>query len=208
MKSFVWTVVLSFFLAFAAGASVQEPKTGVNFDETMNQSGADLVLAGVGVRTKMMVKVYAEALYVAPSVKTDLAQYKAEAAKPSENLYNALITGDFAKLFVLHFVRDVDGEKVGDAIKEALAKHPNMSAPDVQKDAQTFFAACTTDMKEGQFLKIFVNGDDITVIPPTGNPTSIKNGKLADAVPAIWLGKTPVSDDLKKALVSRLPQIL
>lgn len=208
MKPSLFAIVLSLLLTFSISASVQEPKTGVSFDETINQSGSDLVLAGVGVRTKMMVKVYAEALYVDPSVKTDLAQYKSEAAKPTENLYNALITGDFAKLFVLHFVRDVSGDKVSDAMKEALMKHPNLSAPDVQKDAQTFFKACTADMKEGQALKIFVKGDEVTVIPPAGNPTVINNGKLADAIPAIWLGKTPISDDLKKGLVSRLPQIL
>jgi hypothetical protein len=191
-----------------AAASVQEPKTGVSFDETLNQSGTDMILAGTGVRTKMMVKVYALALYLESSAKTALAQFKSEAAKPTDNLYNAVITGDFAKLFVLHFVRDVGGDKVSDAIKDSLAKHPNMSAPDVQNDAQTFFKACAVDVKDGEALKIFVKGDEVTVIPPTGDPTVIKNGKLADMVPAIWLGKNPVSDDLKKALLSRLLQIL
>ena len=154
------------------------------------------------------MKVYAEALYVDPSVKTALAQFEAEAAKPSENLYNALITGDFAKLFVLHFVRDAGSDKVADSMKDALSKNPNMSAPDVQKDTQAFVTACTVDMKDGQTLKVFVKGDEVTVIPPSGNATVINNGKLADAIPAIWLGKNPISDDLKKALVSRLPQIL
>jgi Chalcone isomerase-like len=208
MRSSILTAVICLVLAFSIGAAVQEPKTGVSFEESVNQSGTDLVLAGVGVRTKMMVKVYAEALYLDPSVKTDLAQFKSEAAKPSENLYNAMIQGDFAKLFVLHFVRDVSGEQVSDAMKKALAKHPNMSAPDIQKDMQTFLTACTTDMKDGQILKILVKGDEVTVIPSTGDPTVIKNGKLADAVPAIWLGKDPISDDLKKGLVSRLSQIL
>ena len=208
MKSSVIAVILCALFVLPAAASVQEPKTGVSFDETMNQSGTDLVLAGVGVRSKMMVKVYAAGLYIDPSAKTELAQYKAEAAKPSDNLYNAIINGAFAKLFVLQFVRDVEGKQVSDAIKEALLKYPTMSEPDVQKDAGTFFAACTTDMKSGQVLKIFIKGDEVTVIPPGGNPTVIKNSKLATAVPAIWIGKNAISDDLKKGLVSRLPQIL
>ena len=208
MKSLLWVIICSLALMIPAAAAVQEPKTGVNFDETVNQSGTDMVLAGTGVRTKMMVKVYALALYLESSGKTALAQFKSEAAKPTDNLYNAVITGNFAKMFVLHFVRDVGGDKVADAFKEALSKHPNMSAPDVQNDAQTFFKACTIDMKNDQVLKIFVKGDEVTVIPPTGNPTVIKNAKLAEMVPAIWLGKNAVSDDLKKALVSRLSQIL
>ena len=53
MKSSTFAVVLSLLLAFSIGAAVQEPKTGVSFDEKINQSGSDLVLAGVGVRTKM-----------------------------------------------------------------------------------------------------------------------------------------------------------
>lgn len=208
MKSSVLTVILCMLFVLPALAAVQEPKTGVSFDETINQSGTDLVLSGVGVRSKMMVKVYAAGLYIESSAKAELAQYKPEAAKPSDNLYNAIINGNFAKLFVLQFVRDVEGKQVSDAMKEALRKYPVMSEPDVQKDAEAFFAACATDMKSGQVLKIFIKGDEVTVIPPGGNPTVIKNKKLAAAVPAIWIGTNAISDDLKKGLVSRLQQIL
>jgi hypothetical protein len=208
MKSSILVVILCAVFGFPAFASVQEPKTKVNFEETLNQSGADLVLLGMGVRTKMMVKVYAAGLYVEPSAKTDLAQFKSEASKPSDNVYNAIINGSFAKLIMLNFVRDASGDQVSDAMKQALLKYPAMSQPDVQKDAQTFFTACTTDIKDGETLKIFIKGDETTVIPPNGNPTVIKNAKLATAVPAIWIGQNAISDDMKKGLVSRLPQFL
>ena len=208
MKRFV---LMSFLiLAFVSWtfADVTEPKTGASFPESMDVAGKNLSLAGTGVRTKFIVKVYAGALYMDAAAKSELASFKAEAAKPSQAVYDAIIRGSFARLFVLHFVRDVDSGKIKEAFEEGLSNSIDINASDVQKDVQSFLAASGADMKEGQEMKILLTGDEVAVTTPSGSSPAIKNQKLAAAVAGIWLGKKPVTEDLKKGLLNRLPQLL
>jgi hypothetical protein len=195
-------------MPFLLYGEFKEPKTGVGFSETMNHEGTDLVLAGAGVRSKMMFKVYAGALYIDSSAKSALEQFKGKASKPDQGVYDAIADGSFAKMFLLHFVRDVDSGKIIEAFQESLAKNIDLKAADVQKDAEAFLTASKVDMKEGQEMKVFIKGDEITVAIPAGSSQPIKNSKLVGGVARIWLGKDPISEDLKKGMVSRLPQIL
>jgi hypothetical protein len=201
-------VVACLLLAAPLFSEVKEPKTGVSFPETTTVEGLDLALAGVGVRTKFIVKVYAGALYVAPAVKTELAGFKAQAASPNQALYDAIIQGSFPKLIVMHFVRNVGADKIVEAFREGIEKSIDPNAADVRADLDAFLKANKIDMKDGQDLKILLNGEEITTIPPSGSPGVVKNLKLARAVAAIWLGKSPISADLKKGMVSRLPELL
>jgi hypothetical protein len=203
-----FALILSLIVPFLLYGEFKEPKTGVGFSETMNYEGTDLVLAGAGLRSKMMFKVYAGALYIDSAAKSALASLKSKANKPDQSVYDAISDGNFAKLFSLHFVRDVDSGKIVEAYKESLEKNIDMKAADVQKDAEAFLTASKVDMKEGQEMKVFIKGDEVTVTTPSGTAQPIKNAKLAAAVARIWLGKEPISEDLKKGMVSRLPQIL
>jgi hypothetical protein len=63
-------------------------------------------------------------------------------------------------------------------------------------------------MKEGQQMQILLKGDEIIVTTPSGTSPAIKNKKLIPAVARIWLGTKPISEDLKKGMLSRLPEIL
>jgi hypothetical protein len=201
-------LILCLMAPFLLYAEFKEPKTGVGFSETMNHEGTDLMLAGAGLRSKMMVKVYAGALYLDSTAKSAMGQMKNKASKPDQSVYDAISDGNFAKLFLLHFVRDVDSGKITEAFRESLEKNIDMKSPAAQKDAEAFLTASKVDMKEGQEMKVFIKGDEITVTTPSGSAQPIKNAKLAGAVARIWLGKNPISEDLKKGMVSRLPQIL
>jgi hypothetical protein len=203
-----FALILSVMVPFLLYGEFKEPKSGVGFSETMNHEGTDLMLAGAGLRSKMMFKVYAGALYLDSSAKSALATIKAKASKPDQSVYDAISDGSFAKLFLLHFVRDVDSGKITEAFQESLGKNIDMKSPDAQKDAEAFLTASKVDMKEGQEMKVFIKGDEITVTTPAGSAQPIKNAKLAGAVSRIWLGKNPISEDLKKGMVSRLPEIL
>jgi Chalcone isomerase-like len=209
MKSIsIFALILCLTAPFLLYAEFKEPKTGVGFSETMNQEGTDLMLAGAGVRSKMMVKVYAGALYLDSAAKSALEPMKHKASKPDQSLYDAISDSNFGKLFLLHFVRDVESDKITEAFRESLEKNIDMKSPDTQKDAEAFLTASKVDMKEGQEMKIYIKGDEVTVTTPSGSAQAIKNARLAGAVARIWLGKNPISEDLKKGMVSRLPQIL
>jgi Chalcone isomerase-like len=204
----IFSLILCLLLPFLSFGEFKEPKTGVGFSETMNHDGTELLLAGAGVRSKMMVKVYAGALYIDNAAKSALASFKSKASKPDQSLFDAVADGSFSKMFLLHFVRDVDSGKITEAFRESLEKNVDMKAADIQKDAEAFLTASKVDMKDGQEMKVFIKGDEITVIAPSGVSQPIKNSKLAGGVARIWLGKNPISEDLKKGMVSRLSQIL
>jgi hypothetical protein len=197
-------LILCLTAPFLLYAEFKEPKTGVGFSETMNHEGTDLMLAGAGLRSKMMFKVYAGALYLDSTAKSALAPMKAKASKPDQSVFDAISDGNFEKLFLLHFVRDVDSGKIIEAFQESLEKNIDVKSP----EAQAFLTASKVDMKEGQEMKVYIKGDEVTVTTPSGSAQPIKNAKLAGAVARIWLGKNPISEDLKKGMVSRLPQIL
>jgi hypothetical protein len=201
-RTAILALILCLTAPFLLYAEFKEPKTGVGFSETMKYEGTDLILAGAGLRSKMMFKVYAGALYLDSAAKSVLAPMKAKASNPDQGLYDAISDGNFAKLFLLHFVRDVDSGKIVEAFKESLEKNIDI------KEAEAFLTASKVDMKEGQEMKVYIKGDEITVTTPSGSAQPIKNAKLARAVARIWLGKNPISEDLKKGMVSRLPQIL
>lgn len=184
-----------------SSGTVQEPKTKVGFEDKLNFEGSDLELAGVGLRTKMMFKVYAAGLYLDPAAKKDLSKYKGQA---TQALYDDIINGGFSKLFVLHFVRDVESEKIVEAFEEGLEKSIDVKTSDVQKDVQAFLNASRVEMKEGRELKVFVSGEEVFVTSFSGKSEVIKNGKLAKAVTSIWLGEKPITEELKKGLVNRL----
>lgn len=207
MKTLSVLTVLILFTAALSFAEVREPKTGVSFQETKDAGGKALALSGVGLRSKMMFKVYAGALYLDPSVKSDLASFKGQAANPTQALYDAICKGAFTKMFVLHFVRDVDHGKISESFEEGLEKSIKTDGPDAA-DVKAFLQAAGADMKEGQEISVLINGDEITVTTPAGTSKAIKNANLANAIAAIWLGKDPISDDLKKGMVSRLSSIL
>lgn len=183
---------------------IKEPKTGVSFPERMTVDKTELLLAGVGVRTRLVVKVYAAALYFEASIKTDLSKFKDRLEKPDQAVYDAILQSPAAKLFVLHFVRDVDGTKIQEAFREGIEKSIDADDPAIQKDADTFLNASGEDVKQGDVLKIYVKGEEVKIFKPTGTSEAVTNGKLAPAVTGIWLGRKPVSDDLKKELISRL----
>jgi hypothetical protein len=57
-------------------------------------------------------------------------------------------------------------------------------------------------------MKILLKGDEVLVTTPAGPWPAIKNKKLVTAVARIWLGTKPISEDLKKGMLNRLPEIL
>jgi hypothetical protein len=170
----------------AARADVAEPKTGVAFAEKQG----DLRLLGVGLRTKTMlkVKVYAIALYAAESAGLK--------AKSGTALYDDLIWGDYPKEIRMKFVRDVSSEQIRDAFAESLGGADSKRRQD--------FLAYFTEIKSGQEIVLrWAPGGTLetTVAGQSKPPIADKN--FAATVFAIWLGASPIQEDIKRDLVAR-----
>jgi len=171
-------------LAVAAVALAGE-FAGVRMPDTDSIEGKTVKLNGMGLRKKMMFKVYVAGLYV---------------ENPSRDAA-ALISADEVKGMRLSMLRTLAGTKITEAIDEGFERNSK-----AQKDALRGRLA-----KLDAMFPDVAEGDDIWLIYLPGKGTAVKvkgaekgviEGKdFADALFAVWLGPNPVQDDLKKALL-------
>jgi hypothetical protein len=182
----LWLAVAVFGLTTALslqGANL----AGVTLPDTETVGGTMLVLNGMGLRTKLMVKVYVAGLY--------LAQKSSDA--------DTVIKSDAPKRIILHFVRGVSKDQMVDAFDHSF----DDNAPDAKKSMKA-----ETDRLLGAFEPL-KEGDQMvfTYVPGTGTTLTI-NGrdKVTIAGPAfgqmlfsLWLGPKPPNAGLKQGLLGK-----
>lgn len=160
---------------------------GVTLPDSVQVAGKTLVINGVGLRTKFVVKVYVAGLY--------LEQKSSDA--------NAILKADAPKRLVMHFVRDVSKNQMTDAFQEGFEKNSPDALKSMKADIDRLLGSIT-DIKEGQEM-VF------TYVPGTGTTMSI-NGQdkvtvagpaFAPVVFSLWLGPKPPNADLKKGLLGQ-----
>ncbi len=178
-----------FTLALLALASIAHAGTlnNVTLPDTVQAGGTTLILNGMGLRTKYMVKVYVAGLY--------LAQKSSDPA--------AILKADAPKRIVMHFVRDVSKSQITDGFTESFEGNTPDAAKTLKPDIDRLFAA----------LDAVKDGDEIvfTYLPGVGTSLAIGGKeKLTIAGPAfaemifsVWLGPKPPNAALKKGIVGQ-----
>ena len=181
--------IFAILLALTFSAQALEVK-GVKIDETAQVGSSTLVLNGAGLRTKVMFKVYAGALY--------LAQKQSDA--------NAVINDHGNKRISMHFLRDVSSEQLLEGMNEGFTDN-NTQAEMTSIDAQMkIFQKMMTSAKE-------VKEGDVILLDCTTAGTQVSlNGRLLgkidgelfnQALLRVWLGDHAVDTNLKKALLGQ-----
>lgn len=179
-------LVLSLTLAVPAFA---KNVAGVDFPETLTVDGKALKLNGAGLRTAtfLNVKVYAAGLYV-ENTSQDAAQ---------------VIGSDQVKHVRMSMQRDLEKQKLADAISEGFEKNSKAQLPALQERLNKLIAAIP-DLKKGDELSLtYVPGKGTQVKTKGGKELSIEGKDFADALFAVWLGKKPADGDLKKAMLGQ-----
>lgn len=159
----------------------------VTLPDTVQVGSSTLVLNGLGLRTKYMVKVYVAGLYL-PQKSSDP---------------QAILKSDAPRRIVMHFVRDVSKAQLTDGFTESFEGNTPDIAKTLKVDIDRFFAALDA-VKEGEEL-IF------TYIPGTGSSIATAGkDKLTIATPAfaemlfsVWLGPKPPNPGLKKGILGQ-----
>ena len=185
-KSAIWFAVVVFVVAsmFDLQAATL---AGVTLPDTVQVENTTLVLNGLGLRKKFVVKVYVAGLYLDK--------------KSSDS--DAIIKAEAPKRIVMQFVRGVSKSQIADAFGESFSNN----APDAKKtlkaDIDRFLGALE-DVKEGEQMVV-------TYVPSKGTTLAI-NGKekLTIAAPAfgpvlmsVWLGPKPPNAELKKGMLGQ-----
>jgi hypothetical protein len=185
-------------LALVATAQAQTPQVtdvaGVKFPNEIDVRGTKLVLNGAGVRTRVIVKVYAVGIYL-PRKAGNL---KDIAAMPG------------AKRIHLQMLREVEGDQFGSSFSRAVGD--NTTKDEFAKFVGTFmrmgqiFAAkpklvagetVSIDFTPGTGTQIFINAK------PAGEP--FKEPEFFAAMLKVWLGERPVDTTLRPLLLGEGP---
>lgn len=178
-----WCVLVS--VGFAAEVA------GVKIADSATVGGSSLALNGAGIRTRMFIKVYVGALYLAQKADSAVVALSA--------------TG--AKRVSLNLLRDLKAEQVSGALQEGLAA--NNSAADVAKlegKTKEFLAIINSVGNSPKGTVI-----DIDHVPGAGTQVSVNGAakgtvsgdEFYGALLKVWLGDHPVDESLKKGMLGK-----
>ncbi len=183
MKKLALALAMSLSLSSVAFA---KELAGVKVPDKATVAGKELVLNGLGLRTKAIFKVYVASLYVETASK-DGAQ---------------LIASDQVKRVEMYMKRDLEKAKIVDAVRDGFEKNSKALMPKL-KERLDKFVAVIPDVKEGEKLTItYVPGKGTSISNSDGSDkVSVEGKDFADALFSVWLGKSPVDDDLKEGML-------
>jgi hypothetical protein len=183
LRSLRIPLVLLFLGVAPALAAVEV--AGVQVPETVTAGDKTLKLNGAGLRKRLVFKVYVAALYL---------------ETPSRDA-SAVVSSRGVKSMRLSILRNLKGTQVSDAIDEGFQRN--------SKDQQEKLRARLQKLE--QMIPDLKDGDDMTFVflPEKGVQVSVRGTErgtiegqdFADALLSVWLGPSPVQEDLKKALL-------
>jgi hypothetical protein len=160
---------------------------GVTLPDTAQIGSTTLVLNGLGLRTKYMVKVYVAGLYL-PQKSSDAT---------------AIVNADAPKRIVMHFLHGASKKQMSDAFDESFSDNTPDARKTMQADIDRTLGALEP-VKEGDQM-VF------TYVPGTGTTLAINsNDKMTIAGPAfgrmlfsVRLGPKPPNAGLKKGILGQ-----
>lgn len=177
-------------LAIALPATAAVDVNGVKFDDINKVAGKDLKLNGAGLRTKLVIKVYAAGLYL---------------PEKSKNVAD-ILKMEGPRRVTLVMARDISSEDLGRAFMDGI----NENLDKAEK------AKIVTQI--GKFGEMFASVDQIRKgdvlhmdwIPGTGTVCELNGKRIGEpasdinfynAVLRIWLGEKPADRSLKPMLL-------
>ncbi len=178
MKKLVMLSLMLSSLAFAGELK------GVKMADTVTVEGKELKLNGMGLRTKVIFKVYVAGLYLETKSKDPAA----------------ILAADGVRRIDLHMMRDLDKKAIVDAIRAGFEKNAGDKMPQL-KDRLDKFMDVVVDLKEGEVLSLVYVPGKGTTIAAGGKSFTAEGKDFADALWSVYLGKAPVDEELKKGLL-------
>ncbi len=161
--------------------------SGVMVEETLQLGDTILQLNGVGIRSKFIFDIYIAELYL----------------ETPSSVAEEVIAAPGKKRIVMHFLHDKVGkEKLVDAWIDGFENNTEGDAVVQMKDRIDHFNSLFTDVKKNDVIMLDFVPEKGTVVSVGGAEKGVVEGKdFNDALLRIWLGKKPVTKDLKKELL-------
>lgn len=158
---------------------------GVTMPGQVALDGRTLALNGMGLRTKVVFKVYVAGLYLEKTSADGLAIAASEQVKRME----------------LVFLRSVDGADVAKAISDGFTNNAGEALPAL-KDRISKFGKLIPDVKKGdRLLFIYRPAAGVEVLANGKSAGTIEGKDFGDALLRVWLGPKPSDKALKEGLL-------
>jgi len=183
-KVFLFSFILFFLItSFSFGAEI----SGINFEENLQVGAEKLVLNGVGLRKKLMVKVYAAGLYLKEKNKDALA----------------IMEKDEPMAIVLKFMHsEVTPDKLIEAWNEGFQKSTKGDTAKLQNEISQFNQLFKDPAKKGDVYEfIYVPASGVQVKMNGASKLTIPGLAFKKALFGIWLCDEPADKGLKDGIL-------
>ncbi|MDD2804639.1 MAG: chalcone isomerase family protein [Elusimicrobiales bacterium] len=186
MKNLIFAALLV-LPSLGFSAEVEKTLKGVAMPVALQFEGKKLLLNGLGLRTKVVFKVYVAGLYL------EKLSGNGEEIAASEQL----------KRIELSFLRSVDGADVAKAIADGFNNNAGAALPAL-KDRIAKFEKLIPDVKKGDRLLFVYRPGAAAGVELQYNGASL--GKLegkdfGDALLRVWLGPKPSDKNLQDGML-------
>ena len=188
ITSFLTAIVLTTVTILAGPAEARE-MGGVKMPDTIEVSGKQLRLNGMGKReaTVLKVDVYVAGLYV---------------EQPSSDPAT-LVKSNQTKVLVLRFVRDVERDDILKAWRTGFAGNATVPLATIQPQIDQL-NSWMADFSDGDTLTFtYVPGTGVYVDVNRTRKGLLKGEDFAGSLFSIWLGPKPPNAALKKGLIGK-----
>jgi hypothetical protein len=171
--------------ALAAAPIAAKERDGVNSPATIQAGGKTLQLNGMGLRKKLIFKVYVASLYL-ETPTTDPRH---------------IIASEQVKRVEMHMLRDLERGKIIEAVQAGFEANSSTEMPRL-KDRLDRFLSVIPDLKEGQVIVItYVPGTGTVIKAGGAEEITLPGEDFAAALFSVWLGEHPVDEGLKDQML-------
>ena len=160
---------------------------GVTLPDTEQVGSTKLVLNGMGLRTKFMVKVYVAGLYL-----------QQKSADP-----NAIIKADEPKRIVMHFLHSASKNQMSDAFNESFNDNSPEPVKTMKAGIDRLLNALEPVKPGDQMVFTYVPGAGTTFAVNGKEKLTIAGPAFGPVLFSVWLGPKPPNGDLKKGLLGQ-----
>lgn len=181
---------LVFVLTFMASPVLAKKIADVEVKEQIEVDGTTLLLNGAGIRKKFFFKVYIGELYL-----------EEKTTDPEK-----VVALDGKKRVVMHFLYEkVEKEKLIDAWNEGFkANSDGETLKNLQQRIDSFNAFFNEEVVSGDTVVLDYSPENGTKVIIKGMEKGSISGKdFFDALLRIWIGKKPVTSDLKDDMLGK-----
>jgi tetratricopeptide (TPR) repeat protein len=191
-----------------------EPKSKHAYMTRIRVDGMGYMLTGVSRRSYFGFLLYGIGLYVeedpARQAFPKLVE-KAGGKDPSQLrardlAQNFIVLGEFGKMAVLSFTRDIQANKIRDSYRDMLKDDLKPDAPPVlRQHTEQFLNLFSRDMHSGEELSIQTTTDGhINILFGSDKRVGPIDQTLAIDLWTLWIGQKAINADMKSGLVERI----